>query len=233
MKRAIMACVLFIISFSAKAQFFNAMGAAAGISYGKEGWSEEQWATQEKYYLRFNGAILAEFFDNPVYKWRSEFMYNQLGTQELVVANKFTNATTYISFNNYLKYQHEFFKFMPYVLIGPRIAYLFSRSASVFQDAIGGMYTIHISAAAGAGVELVSFSRFKPFVEIFYNHDVMPSFSGTVASTSPFLNKEAIPEVINNHDYELRIGLKYVFRPRDKCPHVDNSAGGHFKNGIQ
>jgi len=216
---------------SCSAQFFYAIGAAAGISYGKEGWSEEQWASQEKYILRLNGAVLAEFFDDPRFQWRSEIMYNELGTKELVVTDKYSNLTNYITFNNYLKYRHEFFRIVPYGLIGLRVAYLFTRSASIFPDAIGGMYTIHVSAAVGAGIELVTYNHFKPFIEAFYNRDVMPSFIVHVASIDPYLKPTAISEVINNHDYELRIGIKYVFDPGEKCPKVYNR--GAFKNGIQ
>ncbi len=226
MKKSKLIAVLFLLSsFSAGAQFVSALGAAAGVSYSKEGWNPEQWATQEQYLLRYNGAVLAEFFTDPVYRWRAEIMYNALGTKEVVISNKYVNATNYISLNNYLKYQREFFKFIPYILIGPRVEYLFSRNASVFPDAIAGMSSIHISAAAGAGVELVSFSRLKPFIEVFYNRDLMPSLSGTIASNSPYDNGAPVSEVITNHDFELRIGFKYVLRARNKCPRVINPAG--------
>ncbi|HTB32497.1 MAG TPA: hypothetical protein VK808_10750 [Bacteroidia bacterium] len=220
--------IIFLFSVAARAQFFNAIGLAAGISYGKEGWSQDQWATQEQYLLKFNAAVLAEFFEDPVYKWRSEIMYNQLGTKELVNEGKFVNGTTYISFNNYLKYQHEFFKFIPYLLIGPRVAYLFQRSPQIFGDVIGGMYTIHVSAAAGIGAELVSYSRFKPFIEFFYNHDIMPSFIGNTGSIAPLGNPlyhTVLSETIMAHDYELRIGIKYHIKGQSKCPAVINPAG--------
>ena len=224
--RLIFAIVLFS-SFSASAQFLYSLGVAAGISYGKENWSNEQWATQEHYLLGFNGSVIAVFFSDDNFQWQSEFMYNQLGTKEEVVTNNFTNQTNYISFNNYLKINYPLFNFIPYFLIGPRVEYLFSRSVGVFPDAIGGMYSFHVSGAAGVGVSKICFSHFKPFAEFFYNRDIMPSFSGNVASNDPYLPlyKTNISEVINSHDYELRIGVKYVFDGKSKCPHVDNSAG--------
>jgi len=215
-KSRVIVAVLLLSSFSAGAQFLYALGIAPGLSYGKEVWSKEQFGAKEKYLFGLNGSLLAEFFPNPVFKWRSEIMYNQLGTTELFDANTYINNTNYISFNNYLKIQHEFFRFMPYILIGPRVEYLFSRNASIFPQAINNMYKLHLSAAIGAGVELISYSRFKLFTEVFYNRDVMPSFSGNV---------NGIPTVIIQHDYEWRIGLKYVFKPRDKCPRVINPAG--------
>jgi hypothetical protein len=55
----------------------------------------------------------------------------------------------------------------------------------------------------------------------------MPSFFGNVASNDPYppLYKTSISEIINNRDYELRIGVKYVFEGKDKCPRVINPAG--------
>lgn len=55
----------------------------------------------------------------------------------------------------------------------------------------------------------------------------MPSFSGHVLSNDPYppLAGTTLPENINSHDFELRIGIKYVFKGRNECPHVDNSAG--------
>jgi hypothetical protein len=235
-KSRLLVTILSLCSLTAGAQFFNAIGIAAGISYSKQGWSEEQFATQEQYLLKFNGAVLAEFFDNPVYKWRSEIMYNELGTKEFVYSTKYANQTNFISFNNYLKYQHEFFKFIPYVLIGPRVEYLLSRSAQVFPDVIGGMYTIHVSAAVGIGVEKVCYSRFKPFIEFFYNHDIMPSFIGNVGSIAPEyspLYKTVLSETIMQHDFELRIGVKYHIKGTSKCPAVDNKADGGFPNNPQ
>jgi hypothetical protein len=226
-KSKLLFVILFFTSFSAGAQFFYAFGTAVGISYGKESWDHEQLETQEKWLLGFNGALLAEFFSDPNFQWRSELMYNQLGTIEAVNGNNHTNWTNFISFNNYLKVNYPLFDFIPYVLIGPRVDYLFSRGATVFPDAIEGMYSFHISAAVGIGAEKICFSRWKPFIEFFYHRDIMPSFIGKVASIDPNppLSGTTLSEIINGHNFELRIGVKYVFDRRPQCPHVDNSAG--------
>lgn len=228
MRKSRLVFVLFLLTgFSAGAQFFYAIGAAAGVSYGKEGWNHEQWSTQEGYLFGLNGAVIAEFFSDPNFQWRSELMYNQLGTKELVSSNSYVNRTNFISFNNYLKVNYPLFDFVPYVLIGPRVDYLLARGAAVFPDAIAGMYSFHVSAAAGIGAEKVCFSRWKPFIEFFYHRDIMPSFIGHVESIDPYSPQKgtALSEIINGHDFELRIGVKYVFDRRPQCPHVDNSAG--------
>jgi len=224
-KSVLIVAILLLCRFIAGAQFFNAIGIAAGISYNKEGWTAEEYATQEHYLFGLNGAVLAEFVDNRTYKWRSEIMYNQLGTKEYVGEGKYINHMNYFSFNNYLKIQHEFFDFTPYFLIGPRIAYLFSRSAEVFPDVIGGMYSFHVSGAVGVGVEKVCYSRFKPFIEFFYNHDLMPSFVGNISSLGPNPPLGGVVTTIMQHDFELRIGVKYHLMPTSKCPAVINPAG--------
>jgi hypothetical protein len=223
-KSKLIVALLFLCSFSAGAQFLYSIGIGAGINYGKEGWNEERYAAQEHYLMKYHGAVLAEFFGNPVYKWRSEIMYNMLGTKELYLTDTYVNSTTFISFNNYLKYQHEFFKWIPYLLIGPRVEYLYSRGGQ-FADVIGGEFSFHVSGAVGVGIEPVWFSHFKVFMEVFYNHDIMPSFIGSINSLTPPPLNYQMSEVIMKHDYELRIGLKYVFEKHDKCPHVDNPAG--------
>ena len=227
MKRRKLLFALFLMGgVAVKAQFLHAVGFGVGLSYGKENWSAEQWATQEKYLLGFNGIIFAEFLEDPNYKWRSEIMYNGLGTNELVEKSNYTNRTNYISFDNYLKYQYELDKIVPYALIGPRLEYVFTRSASIFPDAIRGMQSIHLSAAIGAGIELVWFSRIKPFAEVFYNHDIMNSYYGNVKSISPYLNGSEMREIIGQHDYEFRIGFKYIIKGKVVgCPRVINPAG--------
>jgi hypothetical protein len=105
------------------------------------------------------------------------------------------------------------------------VVYLMSRGG-VFNDVIGGEYMFHVSGAAGIGIEPVWYSHFKMFAEFFYNHDIMPSFIGSISSlTPPPVPAYQLSEVVMKHDYELRIGIKYVFDEKSKCPHVDNPAG--------
>lgn len=152
-KKIVLFYLLFFSMFCANAQFLYSLGIAGGISYGKEKWNHEQWSTNENSILGLNGAVLAEFFSDRNFQWRSEFMYNQLGTREAVQGVSYINQTNYISFNNYLKCSYPLFNFIPYVLIGPRVEYLLTRGAAVFPDVISGMYSFHVSGAVGIGVE--------------------------------------------------------------------------------
>ena len=60
--------------------------------------------------------------------------------------------------------------------------------------------------AVGAGTELVSYGNFKPFVEAFYNPDIiLPAYSTSALD-------------IWNKNIELRLGLKYEFvGRRESC----------------
>lgn len=217
-KSIIIAAIVLLGVFSVNAQFLYSLGLSLGASYGKEHWSNEQPGTQEKYIPGLNVAAFAEFFKGPYVQWRSEFLYNQLGTKEVVMGNSYTNHTNYVSFDNYLKINVPQYNFVPYFLIGPRIEYLVTRDAAVFTDVIDRMPSVHISAAAGIGVSKICFTHVKPFIEFFYNRDITPSFNGHSLYSG-------FPETIYSYNFELRIGLKYVFKAKEKCPHVDNSAG--------
>jgi len=227
MKRSVITIlVIWLSMISAHAQFFNAIGIAAGQSFSKEQWSAEQWQTQEKYLEGLNIAVFADFFDNPNFQWRTELMYNRLGTKEYVQTIQYVNKTDYFSFNNYFKCNLPLFSWIPYLLIGPRLEDLNDRSAGIFPDAIAGMKSFHISAAVGIGIEKVSFSRIKPFLEVFYNRDITPSFNGQVLSNSPNDPMGTmIAEKIVTQDIEWRVGLRCSLEKKTKCPHVDNSAG--------
>jgi len=218
--------VIWLSVISAHAQFFNAIGIAAGQSFSKEQWSSEQWQTQEKYLEGLNIAVFADFFDNPNFQWRSEIMYNRLGTKEYVQTVQYVNKTDYLSFNNYFKCSLPLFSWTPYLLIGPRLEDLNDRVAGIFPDAIAGMKSLHLSAAVGIGVEKVTFGTIKPFLEVFYNRDITPSFNGEVISNSPnLMPAPTIAEKIMTQDFEWRVGLKLPLQRKTKCPHVDNSAG--------
>ncbi len=215
MKKIGIIIVFVFINSLIRAQFLYSLGIAAGVSYGKETWTAEQYQTKEKYLLGPNGAVLAEFFRGTAFNWRAEIMYNGLGTKEAVSGENYTNTTNYISLNNYLKYTYEFVYFKVYGLVGPRVEYLLNRKAAVYPDVINGMSPLHLSAAGGVGFELYSYSHIKPFAEAFYNRDISPSFNGNFQGTT----------IVSQHDFEFRLGLKYVFNEKNKCPKVDNSAG--------
>ncbi len=207
-----------------KKNILNGIGIAGGITYGKEVWDPEGPLATEKYRLRGNGAVLAEFFHHPIYRWRTELEYNLMGTTEVLNApsnQTLVNKTNYLSFNNYLKINFKETGFVPYFLIGPRLEYLLIRKSEVYAPVIAHFDALHVTGAIGVGVEAVWDSPIRPFIEAFYNHDIMTSYSSYYKDGLPK------PTDIVYRAYELRIGLKYFFNgvKKDVCPKVDNPMG--------
>lgn len=97
------------------------------------------------------------------------------------------------------------FAIIPYVLIGPRLEYNLKQRMQT-PEATASFLKLHVSPAVGAGVEFVSYSQIKFFVEAFYN----PDFPIQDAYIQPELH-------IRNINWELRVGLKYEFLSRESC----------------
>lgn len=200
MKKIILIVVITLAALQSEAQFLNSIGITAGGSLGNQKFyfSNPDALSRKKYILGLNGSIFAEFFSGNYVRWVSEFQYNEKGSRDKQPENTYRNKLQYICWNNYLKIRYEMYSIIPYVLVGPRLEYdLFQKTTS---PAITGSFSrIHVSAAAGAGVELVTYSNFKPFIEAFYNPDVI----------LPAYNQSNL--AIWNKNFELRIGLKYEF----------------------
>jgi len=206
-----------------KKTILSAIGIAGGITYGKQVWNPEGPYAQERWLLGFNGAVLAEFFHHPIYRWRTELGYNQLGTTELLyqpAGKKVVNRTNYISFNNYLKVVFKQEGFVPYLLVGPRVEYLLNEHAAIYQNLLSSFYKLHVTGSAGMGAEMIWKNPLRPFVELFYNHDIMVTYHYNG-------DKIFFPTDMIYRGYELRIGLKYFFDglKKDVCPKVYNPAG--------
>jgi len=215
MKKLKLVFLFFCLSIvSLKAQFVTAVGIAGGITYGTHVWNPEPFNTQERYLLGFNGAGLVEFFHSDMVRWRVEVSYNQMGSKQLVYTY-YSNRTTYITLNNYLKIQFRMLHIMPYILIGPRVEYLLINSPQLSGQEIGAFPKFFFTIAAGPGLEFNNKSLFRPFIEGFYNRDVLPSYHN-------------ITTTIFYSGFEARIGVRYLFDNSDKkakCPTVINPMG--------
>lgn len=237
MKKTVLYLILlFSFSFTARAQFLDAVGAAAGVTYGKHLWSPEAFSTQERYLLGFNGAGLVEFLTGKTFRWRVELEYNQMGSKELIFS-MYKNRTTYITLNNYLKIQTRLWKIMPYILIGPRVEYLLQNSPQVYGNVIGAFPKFWFTGAVGIGFEWINRGLFRPFIEGFYNRDILPSYSKDAilpyyysdpkTNTSVF-TYYTTKTTINYQGFEARIGFRYLFDKdpkKAKCPKVINPMG--------
>ncbi len=226
-KLLILFFILNTASIAMRAQILDAVGIAGGITYGTQEWYPSEFNTQEKFLLGFNGAGLVEFFHSPVFRWRVEIEYNQMGSKELIY-QYYTNRTTYLTLNNYLKMQfpNDQWFITPYLLIGPRIEYLLINSPQIYPQVLGAFPKIYFTAAAGVGFEFKNNTVIRPFTEFFFNHDVLPSYHGTYYNTHTAIPYDE-PQNIFYQGYEWRIGARYIFVYKLKskyCPKVENPA---------
>ena len=207
MKRLFLLFIAVTAGIDAEAQFLNSIGITAGGSLANQKFSFEnpEAISRKKYVIGLNGSVFAEFFSGNYARWVSEIQYNQKGSKDRQPEGDYRNKLQYICWNNYLKLRYEMYSIIPYVLIGPRLEYNLSQNTAS-PAVTGNFLPIHVSAAAGAGVEFVSYSNFKFFTEAFYNPDIiMPAYKANGLE-------------IRNRNIELRVGLKYEFKgKRESC----------------
>ena len=205
MKKLFVFTGIFILALQSKAQFFNSVALTVGGSAGNQKFffHDPDAFSRKKYILGLNASFFGEFFSHDYARWVSEIQYNQKGSIDRQPEDRYRNRLHYLSWNNYLKLRYELYSVIPYVLVGPRLDYNLIQSTS--SPVITGPFQkLHVSAAAGAGVEFISYSNWKFFVEGFYNPDIMKAYS------RPGLH-------IKNKNLELRVGLKYEFGERETC----------------
>ncbi len=196
MKKYILFIIVGLFSLQAKSQFLNSIAFTAGGSIGNQKYffKDPVAISNKKYILGVNFGVFGEFFTRDYIRWVTEFQFNQKGSVDKQLETNYTNNLNYICWNNYLKFRYEMYNVIPYILVGPRLEYTFSESiGSPFVT--DKFLPLHISGAVGGGVEFISYSNFKFFVEAFYNPDIMPAF----------LQSDLY---IKNKNFEARIGLK-------------------------
>ena len=202
MKKFLLFSVLLFSFAGANAQFVNAIGITAGASAGNQKFffHDPLAISRKNYTFGFNASIFGEFMSRDYVRWVSEIQYNQKGSTDRRAENTYPNKLQIISWNNYLKIRYEMYSIIPYILVGPRLDYTLSQGTTS-PEITGPFLPLHLSAAVGAGTELVSYSNFKVFLEGFYNPDLMPAY------IRPGLH-------VKNKNFELRLGLKYQFGDR-------------------
>ena len=201
--RRVFFLVTILISISASAQFFQGWGIMAGGTLGRQYWfyDEPVGKEKQKYLLRYNGEVFAEFGNHPTFRWVTELQYNVKGTKHPLSdgsTEKFVNQ--YAAWNNYLMVRKEFFAVIPYVKIGPRLEYVVS-SPQDFKK-------FHVTGSLGAGVEFVAYGPVKFITEAHWVPDATRSYT------------ETAPEIAQ-HAWELRVGLKFAYGGGgESCPPV-------------
>lgn len=204
MKKNILFAVFSLFTvWECNAQFINSIAITAGGSLGNEKFRflDPLVVSKKKYGLGPNASIFAEFFSGEYVRWVSELQYNEKGSVDKSSGGPYRNKLQYGCWNNYLKFRYEMYNIIPYVLIGPRLEYDITQATA--SPAITGKFLpLHVSAAAGAGLEFVSYGRLKFFTEAFYNPDIiMPAYLHSGLD-------------VRNKNIELRVGLKFQFGGR-------------------
>lgn len=206
MKKIIFISVLFFFCIESHAQFINSIGLTVGVSAGNEKffYREPAAIARKKYIVGFNASVFLECFNHDYARWVTEIQYNQKGSIDKRGDTRYPNQLQYICWNNYLKLRYEMYSIIPYIMVGPRLEYNLVQSTTS-PDVVSKFMPLHLSAAVGGGVEFVSYYPFKFFVEAFYNPDAMPAY------ITPNLH-------IWNKNFELRVGVKYVFEgSKENC----------------
>jgi hypothetical protein len=182
----------------------------AGLSYYRQKWwiqnvDGSESKVKQKYILRFNADLFAEFIKNEHFHWRTELEYNQKGCKEKTPSTTYKDKVDYFSWNNYLKIYEDEFEGTPYLLIGPRVEYLF-RQNTPSPLITSGFRQFHFSWSVGLGWEFVTYGRIKPIVELHYNPDINKAYK-----TSDL--------AIINRPWELKIGIR-IGDKHGSCPAV-------------
>jgi hypothetical protein len=190
-----------IIGISAHAQFFQGWGIFVGGTAGRQvvKINEPKSKDKSKYLLRYNGEVFAEFVDNPFYRWVTEVQYNVKGAKWEYPSGTVKYVNQYIAWNNYLMIRDEMVSIIPYAKIGPRLEYVFN-SDNDFNK-------FHVTGALGAGVEFVPYGRIGFITEAFWVPDLSHSYKDSAG-------------FINQHCWELRVGIKFGPGGGESCPKV-------------
>jgi hypothetical protein len=212
--KKIITLFIFISSIgTVSAQFFQGFGLWGGLSYYRQKWwldyaDGTEQKIKQKSILRFNAGLFAEFVKHKNFHWRTEFEYNQKGSKEKTSDDTYKNKLDYISWNNYLKIYEEEFEGTPYLLIGPRVEYLFKQNTQS-PLLLDHFKTIHFSWSVGLGWEFTTFGRIKPLLELHYNADIDKAYKNSDYGVTSLVNRP----------WELRIGIR-IGSKKVGCPAV-------------
>ncbi len=222
MKKILIILFLFSTVIS-EAQFFRAVGIYGAGAISRHKWTNlnqnSQYPTtpetgyaifipnhKGKVLLGWGAGIVAEMLRYESIRWRTEIEYIKKGSYDFVTSINGSraygrNKLDYFAWNNFLIFRKELFSFVPYVLVGPRVEYTFVNAPQIHPEIIGATSKFHFSWSAGAGIELVTFGKLKPFLEYHYNPDILKLYNRNLLRVS-------------NLTHEIRLGVLWRFEKR-------------------
>lgn len=225
-KKIVLCFTLVYLSYQANAQFFRGAGLFIGATESSHRYINSAPIDCTFYshtfpapshrsaeYFSWSVGILGEFLKYSNFRWQTEIEYCNKGAVERQLldrwpatrAPKSANAFSYIQWNNYAKiFFNEGYRGTPYVMLGARLEYNLRKGITAYPEVMARVPKITVTPDVALGYELSVYSKFKPFVELHYNPDLIKNHVGTVVQW--------------NRTFELRLGV--IYRPRksiDDC----------------
>jgi hypothetical protein len=226
LKKIILIVALVYISYNSNAQFFRGVGLFIGATESSHRYINKNDVDSFLYthtypapshrsaeYFSWSGGILGEFLKFDHFRWQTELEYCNKGAVERPLLDRWpttrgsrsVNKFSYIQWNNYAKFfLNEGYRGTPYIMLGARLEYNLNKKISAYSDVMSKVRKITVSPDVVLGYEFSVYSKFKPFVELHYNPDV--------------LKTKVDPVKQWNRTFELRLGV--IYRPRksiDDC----------------
>ena len=225
-KKIVIVGIICQMTFSLQAQFLRGIGVFAGLTESSHRYinrlpvdsitflhTYDAPSHRSAEYFSWSVGILGEFLKYYKFRWQTEIEYCNKGAIEKPLLNRYigdrgdavANKYANIQWNNFAKYFfNEGYRGTPYIMIGVRIEYNLTRDITAYAPVSGAVPKLSFTPDVALGYEFVTYSKFKPFVELHYNPDLLKLRVGDVT--------------MRNRTLELRIGV--IFRPKkslDDC----------------
>jgi hypothetical protein len=220
LRKTIISLTFTFIAFNTHAQFFRGIGVFAGGTMSSHKYvnslaidsfffAHTSPAPSHRSAERFSwsAGIVAEFLKYDHFRWQTEFEYCNKGAVErpLIVpwpaerGSRTVNKYSNLQWNNFAKIIfNEGYRGTPYLMMGARLEYNLLRTITAYSAVAGSVKKITVTPDVAIGYEFVTYGKFKPFIEMHYNPDVLKLKVNNVTHT--------------NRTFELRIGIMY--RPK-------------------
>jgi hypothetical protein len=235
-KKIIFCYALLIIACEADAQFFRGIGLFVGGTTSSHryvnGLQVDSFlfthttpapSHRSAEYISYSGGFFAEFLRHEHIRWQTEFEYCTKGAVERPLLKPWPvergeatkNIYRNIEWNNFLKvFFNEGYRGTPYLMIGARLDYNFTRKLTAYVPVANLVPKIKISPDVAAGYEFTSFGNWHLFTEVHYNPDL--------------LKKKLDKVKFYGRMWELRVGL--IYRPKGRAIDDCNAPRYHGSN---
>jgi hypothetical protein len=225
-KKIIFIFTLVYLSSNLNAQFFRGVGVFVGGTMSSHHYvnslatdsfffAHTQPAPSHRSAERFSwsAGIFGEFLKFSHFRWQTELEFCNKGAVERPLTfpwpvqrgDRAVNKYANIQWNNFAKiFLNEGYRGTPYLMLGARLEYNIIRSINAYSAVAGSVKKLTVTPDVALGYEFLTYGKFKPFVELHYNPDIIKLKVDNVTHS--------------NRTFELRIGI--IYRPKkaiDDC----------------